>query len=411
VLLGNAPNSVIERSAICSGAGANAAGVRVVNDASNLTIYQNNIQGFGATRSAAGVWAEDCRAASPLISNNALIAGNSPVVGVRADGVRSIGDCHAVIVGNTRIVGGIESANNDANGVLCSANTAGVASRCTVLNNVRIEGAGGGFPPNATGVRCERGSCVRIEGNGTITGQSGINSFGVTVFDAAPVIRQNTIEAGCARNLGIGLQLTNSAARVENNLVFGQRCVNSGGAPIVPMRTDGVRIVSTGLAEPDVHSNDIFGEGPATLGPMCVSRGVAVEANDSVPPGSRGVLRNNVVHPGRCSTRAAIAEGHRLADLRLLENNDLHFAAMGDTLYFDENTTALTSIAAVNALMNPTGAANLSADPRFVGAPNFRLQMSSPCVNAGTNAGAPSVDFYGASRPRGAASDIGAAEF
>ncbi|MBL8685111.1 MAG: hypothetical protein JNK05_38395 [Myxococcales bacterium] len=412
VSLDNSPNSIIERSAICSGAATSAAAVRIVNDATGVQIRQNNVTSVGGTRNSVGVWAEDCGGASPLVSNNSLIAGNSPVMGARADGVRAVGACHAVIAGNTRIVGGIESANNDANGVLCAANAGGVASRCTVLNNNAIQGAGGGFPPNATGVRCERGSCVRIEGNTTITGQSGVNAFGVTIESANPVIARNTIEAGCARTLGVGLQLTNSAARVENNVIYGSRCLNSGGSAAPPARTDGVRIVSTGLAEPDLHSNDIFGEGPLTVGPMCTSRGIAVEANDSAPPGARGVLRNNIVHPGRCTTRAAIAEGHRLADLRLVENNDLHFQAAGDTLYFDENTTALSTVAAVDMLVGaPTASATLSVDPLFVSATNLRLQMGSMCINRGTSAGAPSIDFFGTARPRGAGHDVGAAEF
>lgn len=73
---------------------------------------------------------------------------------------------------------------------------------------------------------------------------------------------------------------------------------------------------------------------------------------------------------------------------------------------------ALTTTAAVNALVGaPTAAANISVDPQFVGAANFRLQMGSMCINQGTSVGAPSIDFYGTMRPRGASHDIGAAEF
>lgn len=410
VLLDDSPNSIIDRSAICSGAGNDAAGVRVRNDGAAIRITQSNIQAYGATLNSVGVWVSDCRGASPLIAANTMISGGSNVAGSRGDGVRSVGDCHAVVANNNQIVGGLESANNLATGVFCTANGAGVASRCTVLNNERIAGSGGGVPPAATGVRCAANSCVRIEGNQLITGNSAANASGVTIEGASPVIRQNTIEAGCARTIGIGLQLTNTAARVENNVVYGGRCNNSGGAPITPNRSDAVRIVSTGLAEPDIHSNDIFGEGSTMVGAACTSRGIAVEANDSVPPGSRGVVRNNIVHPGRCMTRAAIAEGHRLADLRLLENNDLWFEAMGDTLYFDENMTAITSLATVNALSNPSAAANLSADPRFVSATNVRLQMGSPCVNAGTSAGAPTVDFFSVARPSSGGYEIGASE-
>ena len=37
------------------------------------------------------------------------------------------------------------------------------------------------------------------------------------------------------------------------------------------------------------------------------------------------------------------------------------------------------------------GSGNISSDPLFVGAPNYRLQAGSPCVNAGSNALWPGV--------------------
>ncbi len=99
------------------------------------------------------------------IVDNYGISGDSRTVGGRADGVRAIGDCHPRIELNLQIVGGEESANNDAIGVYCArdANTS-IASRCVLLRNV-INGAVAGFPPKATGVKCDKGACARIERN------------------------------------------------------------------------------------------------------------------------------------------------------------------------------------------------------------------------------------------------------
>lgn len=61
------------------------------------------------------------------------------------------------------------------------------------------------------------------------------------------------------------------------------------------------------------------------------------------------------------------------------------------------------------------GPGNLSRDPKFVkrswgGKGDYHLQASSPCLDAGTATGAPSVDLAGTSRPQGDAVDMGAYE-
>ena len=56
------------------------------------------------------------------------------------------------------------------------------------------------------------------------------------------------------------------------------------------------------------------------------------------------------------------------------------------------------------------GEGNIQADPKFVGDGDFRLQVGSPAVDAGTAAGAPPVDMDGVLRPCGAGVDMGAFE-
>ena len=57
----------------------------------------------------------------------------------------------------------------------------------------------------------------------------------------------------------------------------------------------------------------------------------------------------------------------------------------------------------------------ISADPLFVDTTNFAIQASSPCVDAGYNHSddtrIPSYDIIGTTRPKGAATDIGAYEY
>jgi hypothetical protein len=58
----------------------------------------------------------------------------------------------------------------------------------------------------------------------------------------------------------------------------------------------------------------------------------------------------------------------------------------------------------------------ISADPKLVnyqseGGGDYHLAAGSPCIDAGTSQGAPSTDFDGASRPKGAGFDIGPYEY
>jgi hypothetical protein len=56
---------------------------------------------------------------------------------------------------------------------------------------------------------------------------------------------------------------------------------------------------------------------------------------------------------------------------------------------------------------------NISEDPVFVGGSPYdlHLQGTSPCIDEGTAAGAPSVDLDGDPRPSGDGYDMGAYEF
>jgi hypothetical protein len=53
---------------------------------------------------------------------------------------------------------------------------------------------------------------------------------------------------------------------------------------------------------------------------------------------------------------------------------------------------------------------NITSNPLFVGASDYHLQQSSPCIDNGTGVGAPSEDIEKTSRPQGAGYDMGAYE-
>lgn len=59
------------------------------------------------------------------------------------------------------------------------------------------------------------------------------------------------------------------------------------------------------------------------------------------------------------------------------------------------------------------GIGNIDADPLFIApeSQNYRLSENSPCIDAGTDSGAPSTDLEDNTRPQGGAYDIGAYEY
>jgi hypothetical protein len=59
----------------------------------------------------------------------------------------------------------------------------------------------------------------------------------------------------------------------------------------------------------------------------------------------------------------------------------------------------------------PAGIGNINLNPLFVGGGDYHLLENSPCIDAGTDVGAPDRDIDGHRRPAGAGYDMGADEF
>ncbi len=79
----------------------------------------------------------------------------------------------------------------------------------------------------------------------------------------------------------------------------------------------------------------------------------------------------------------------------------------GSDIYLDSSSPVIT-YSCINGLFPGTG--NLNTNPKFAGPADLSLQAGSPCIDAGTSAGAPSTDIVGQSRPIGDGWDMGAYE-
>ncbi len=399
VLLENAAGSHIERSSVCGGNGQASSAVRIIGRADAVILRGNTFGASGGTTDSHGIWAGPCDGTAPRIVDNATIEAVGRTPNSRVSAIRVEGDCHAVIENNALIAGSQEGGAVATLGIHCTGD-ANKPSLCSILLNADIRGSRAGFPPSATGIRCDDGSCNRIDRN-TITGGSGKVAQGLILGGSGPVVSNNQITAGCAEGITHGVLAVDSFARLENNIIAGNTCGTDG----IPGASFGLQVIAApgSRNEMDVHSNLIEGlSRPAA----CISVGIAIGDATSKPRGPSGTYRNNLVHGGNCKNQTAIRESSVDMDPRIVENNNLLPSPNG-ALYFDENQTAL-DIAAVNKLSGSKN--NLSVQPQFVQyRANLRLAAGSMCIDAGTAVGAPAGDLAGTARD--AKPDIGPYEF
>jgi hypothetical protein len=407
VYLEDSPNSTIETTGIQMGNADQGAAVRIVGNAAGVMLRANNMFVFDGVVDSHGVWMEDCGGAAPWIVNNELISGNGANGQSRASGIRSIGDCHPVIDSNVVIRGGGEGNAAQPNGVHCGANQQGVPSRCVVLNNQNITGSVAGFPLVVTGIRCDGASCLRIAGN-TITARGASTGYGVWLESTGAMVDNNLIRGGCS-STAHGVYSKDSYARLQNNRIFGYSLSDCGASSVVPVQSSGLTVeITSGNNELDVNGNDIDGGGNNVT---CSSRGISLVAGTPAPVSGKGIFRNNIVRAGACATaRHGFEEMAVSTDPRIFENNDLDPFSTPTSLYRDENSAGLTTVSAVNGLLDMTVAGNISADALYASYPiDLHLQSGSPCLGTGTPTGAPAFDMDGDARSQ-TAPDIGADE-
>ena len=99
---------------------------------------------------------------------------------------------------------------------------------------------------------------------------------------------------------------------------------------------------------------------------------------------------------------------------------DSRFLTVSNSIFRDDETSEIffyeyeePTITFSNILGGWEGEGNIDADPLFVdpGNGDFHLTIDSPCIDAGTLAGAPEFDFEGDPRPLGDGVDMGADEY
>lgn len=298
--------------------------------------------------------------------------------------------------------------SNPADAPLQSSGAYLVSGASSLVGNMLCGGAtrigdGQALSTVAT-LRCENDGCSTVSSN-VIVGSTDRDTLAVALINASPRVDGNAINGGCGSHTVTGARIERSGARLQNNQIEAAQCSSGDGSSLRGLHL----IASESAASAEIHSNTIE---PSATSVTCQSIGVLVELANGIPSGMYGVLRNNIVSAGVCSSRVAISEVAGVS-LVSLQNNDLYGpqadGASAKPILYRHGSTNATTAAQVNAISLASG--NISADPGYAAYPNdLHLKAGSPCIDQGTNIGAPASDGDSNPRPVGDGYDIGAYE-
>jgi hypothetical protein len=411
VYLEDAASSRVERSAICTTPNeANGqSAVQVTGSSDGVLLRANTISGSQrASQLAATLRVEACEGTSPWIVDNASILAQSSSGGGYLTALRSSGACNTRIESNASIRVRTNRNAYQGRSIECEA-LGGDASPCVVTKNRQIGvdvDLGTGTSSGSRqwfGIRCTGGSCSRIDqnqvtgatasGGPCTSGNCSETPVGLEIDDGEQLVDRNTIDSGC----GILCRATGArisgGARVQNNFIVAR---GTGGSIALA--------VEAGDSGPEliVHSNTLQ---PNSLTPSSLYPSDELHCTGIEFTGTSGVVRNNLITMSSCPDAVAFRESV-VSYPRLFENNNLGvlpFSAFTPAaLYLDNGLTRLQTAANVNALTDTTASGTLSV------ACTHPLASGSPCIDAGTPAGAPALDLDGDTRDE--TPDIGADE-
>ena len=229
-------------------------------------------------------------------------------------------------------------------------------------NNRALEGEGGGIsvsgPLNIVGSTFDRNSAL----------------LGGGIYARSIVTLEGNSFVSNEASTGVGLLLEGRTAgnRISNNLWAEHSTTNAEASAVITV------LPPSGNTQSDI-----------VLSHNTIANATITEGSGVYVGGVSATLRNNII-------------SNYQAALTIVAANDIAVIAEHN-LTFTEGTSGTGVIDEQN---------NRSGDPRFVdpASGNYRLQIGSPAIDTGINAGL-TVDLDGAARPFGPGFDIGAYEF
>ncbi|MCX6376366.1 MAG: right-handed parallel beta-helix repeat-containing protein, partial [Armatimonadetes bacterium] len=335
----SAPTTMIDGFTIRNGMVSYGGGIYCIN--SSPTIANNTITG----NTAGGGGGISCTSASPTISNN-------------------------TITGNTASAGG---------GIFCSKSSPMILNN-TITGNSAPAFDGGG------GIYCRYQSSPTIANN-TITANSA-RRFGGGIYcyyQCSPTIANNDISGnGAGQGGGIRCEWSCSPVISGNRITGNATVFNAAG-------------VDCDSSAPVITNNLVSGN----LGP-----GILFFSSHPVPSGAV-VAYNTIVSNGFQSTTRSDGVNVALGEQVTVRGNIVAFNGVGirsQGAVTLSNNNVFGNVVAnyLGFTTDPTGTnGNISLDPLFRDAAgeDYHLLWNSPCIDAGTNDGAPLTDLDGNPRP------------
>lgn len=271
----------------------------------------------------------------------------------------------------------------------------------TVTHNQTLVHGGGGI-----GVGSLPGTTdATIIGNLVVSNTGQEHGGGIFVaWGAKAVVQSNQILSNTSHDwFGSGLSIVLAEVLVDRNLIaHNVNDKTADGAGAIGISMDGPSQPVTVTNNVIVNNTDkgiMVSDGVYDL--RIVNNTIAANRNEGILAWGTitvSLVRNNIVASnGYCGVAGAGG-----AEFRTVDYNNVWQNGGGSGNYCDYG----------GAVVPPTpGTGSLSTDPRFTDAASgdYHLQADSPCIDAGTSTGAPSVDIEGT--PRDTAPDIGAYEW
>jgi parallel beta-helix repeat protein len=345
-------------------------GVRIA-DSSSVTINNNDIQKCSADLWGGGIGVNGGQ--NITLSNN-LISKNTAE---QRGGALSLYHCDPCVVEKNAIK---KNKARESGAGVALVESSVVVRENTIDHNKPLGGdfeSGGGLD-----VVCVPSSTIDILDN-VIEKNVGGNGAGMALYSCVgATISRNTISQNESNYDGGGIYFSGSSGEMERNIIQGNSARNWGG---------GVCIYGSQV---DTAVNNLITNNTAR------ENGGGISLYNA----STATIMNNTIARNKADLGSGLyIDGGNTATVT---NSILWFNA-GDQI---ENGGTLT-ITYSDVEDGGTGNGNINTNPKFVSASNFYLKKTSPCIDTGTNVGAPPNDLDGNARPYGPGFDMGAYEW
>lgn len=320
----------------------------------------------------------------------------------------------------------VTNIDGGANGSVVTFNSGETTSSqltgFTIRNGFQNGAAGGGILIS--------GASPTIAGN-LITGNHAALGIGISVTNGSPVIKNNTITgndqtgAGSSGSGGGGILVsgTNStspaAPQILGNTIINNSVANGGSGGGISVTFFASPLIQGNLVQGNTSFNSGGGMNLQSFSSLAVLQNVIVN-NSTLGGGSGAGVRFSPGSLPQTFFNNTVA-GNTASD----STSGVFVTGQGQSVTFTNNIisavgtqTAVTCSAAISSIspffsfndaFSPSGLAwagicdstshsgNISADPQFVSATDFHLQLGSPAVDVGDNsvANLPSTDFDG----------------